>query len=165
MSRVFEFSKGRLEVDDKRVTGTVTASTSMQQMPGELAIDTPIDKFGPISINDLPQFRIAAMSIGFTAGMFLPCIIWLVVFLVRVMSSSSFGDLGRASNMPSVWWPIVIGLILGGVVCFYAKKKVKVLMAQFSNGGQTVYIPRLKGDDESIIRALDAYVREMKSKA
>lgn len=81
------------------------------------------------------------------------------------MSSSSFGDLGRASNMPSVWWPIVIGLILGGVVCFYAKKKVKVLMAQFSNGGQTVYIPRLKGDDESIIRALDAYVREMKSKA
>ena len=59
----------------------------------------------------------------------------------------------------------MIGLILGGVVCFYAKKKVKVLMAQFSNGGQTVYIPRLKGDDESIIRALDAYVREMKRKA
>ena len=137
----------------------------MQQMPGELVIDTPIDKFGPVSINDLPQFRIAAMSIGFTVGMFLPWIIWLVVFLVRVMSSSSFGDLGRASNMPSVWWPIVIGLILGGVVCFCAKKKVKVLMAQFSNGGQTVYIPRLKGDDESIIRALDAYVREMKSKA
>lgn len=165
MSKVFEFSKGKLEVDEKRVTGSVVASTSMQQMPGELAIDTPIDKFGPISINDLPQFRLAAMSIGFTTGLFLPWIIWLVVFLVRVMSASSFGDLGRASNMPSVWWPIVIGLILGGIACFYAKKKVKVLMAQFSNGGQTVYIPRLKGNDESTIRALDAYVREMKRKA
>ena len=165
MSKVFEFSKGKLEVDEKNVTGSVIASTSMQQMPGELAIDTPIDKFGPISINDLPQFRLAAMSIGFTTGLFLPWIIWLVVFLIRVMSASGFGDLGRASDMPSVWWPIVIGLILGTVACFYAKKKVKVLMAQFSNAGQTVYIPRLKGNDESVIRALDAYVREIKRRA
>ena len=60
MSRVFEFSKGKLEVSEKNVTGSVIASTSMQQMPGELAIDTPIDKFGPISINDLRPCRLVS---------------------------------------------------------------------------------------------------------
>ena len=159
MSRVFEFRKGRLTVDDRTVTGTVKGSTSMQQMPGELAIDTPVDKFGPISINEVGQFKWILSSAAVGAWE----IIGLILGLIIVMCSSGFE--GLAKSMTAFYIIIPISTILGIVTAVILFKKIRVYMAQFSNAGQTVYIPYLKQDDQVTLRELDAYVREMKRKA
>lgn len=158
MSKTFEFSKGRLEVDDKRVSGTVKASTSMQQMPGELAIDTPIDKFGPISINEVGQFKwiLSGCAVGAWE------LIGLFVGLIIVMCSGGFEDI--LESMVAFYVIMPICTILGIVTAVILFKKIHIYMAQFSNGGQTVYIPYLKKNDPDVIRALDAYVREQKRK-
>ena len=65
MSRTFKFSKGSLEVGETRVSGSIKASTSMQQAPDNLAIDTAIENFGPISINEVKQFRYTLSFVGF----------------------------------------------------------------------------------------------------
>lgn len=159
MSRVFEFRKGRLTVDEKSVTGTVTGSTSMQQMPGELAIDTPVDKFGPISINEVGQFKWVLGSAAIGAWE----IIGLILGLIIVMCSS--GLEGLAESLTALYVIMPISTILGIVTAVILFKKIRVYMAQFSNAGQTVYIPYLKQDDQVKLRELDAYVREMKRKA
>ena len=159
MSRVFEFRKGRLTVDDRTVIGTVKGSTSMQQMPGELAIDTPVDKFGPISINEVGQFKwiLSGAAVGAWE------IIGLILGLIIVMCSSGFE--GLAKSMTAFYIIIPISTILGIVTAVILFKKIRVYMAQFSNAGQTVYIPYLKQDDQVTLRELDAYVRELKRKA
>ena len=159
MSRVFEFRKGRLTVDEKSVTGTVTGSTSMQQMPGELAIDTPVDRFGPISINEVGQFKWVLGSAAIGAWE----IIGLILGLIIVMGSSGFE--GLAESLTAFYVIVPISTILGIVTAVILFKKIRVYMAQFSNAGQTVYIPYLKQDDQVTLRELDAYVREMKRKA
>ena len=159
MSRVFEFRKGRLTVDEKSVTGTVTGSTSMQQMPGELAIDTPVDRFGPISINEVGQFKWVLSSAAIGAWE----IIGLILGLIIVMCSS--GLEGLAESLTAFYVIVPISTILGIVTAVILFKKIRVYMAQFSNAGQTVYIPYLKQDDQVKLRELDAYVREMKRKA
>ena len=159
MSRIFEFRKGRLTVDEKSVTGTVTGSTSMQQMPGELAIDTPVDRFGPISINEVGQFKWVLSSAAIGAWE----IIGLILGLIIVMCSSGFE--GLAESLTAFYVIVPISTILGIVTAVILFKKIRVYMAQFSNAGQTVYIPYLKQDDQVTLRELDAYVREMKRKA
>ena len=159
MSRVFEFRKGRLTVDEKSVTGTVTGSTSMQQMPGELAIDTPVDRFGPISINEVGQFKWVLSSAAIGAWE----IIGLILGLIIVMCSSGFE--GLAESLTAFYVIVPISTVLGIVTAVILFKKTRVYMAQFSNAGQTVYIPYLKQDDQVKLRELDAYVREMKRKA
>ena len=159
MSRVFEFRKGRLTVDERSVTGTVKGSTSMQQMPGELAIDTPVDKFGPISINEVGQFKWIASSMAVGAWE----IIGLFIGLIIVMCSSGFEGLAEA--LTTLYIIIPISTILGIVTAVILFKKIRVYMAQFSNAGQTVYIPYLKQDDQITLRELDAYVSQMKKRA
>ena len=159
MSRVFEFRKGRLTVDDRTVTGTVKGSTSMQQMPGELAIDTPVDKFGPISINEVGQFKWILSSAAVGAWE----IIGLILGLSIVMASSGFE--GLAQSLTAFYIIIPISTILGIVTAVILFKKIRVYMAQFSNAGQTIYIPYLKQDDQITLRELDAYVREIKRKS
>ena len=159
MSRIFEFRKGRLTVDEKSVTGTVTGSTSMQQMSGELAIDTPVDRFGPISINEVGQFKWVLSSAAIGAWE----IIGLILGLIIVMCSSGFE--GLAESLTAFYVIVPISTILGIVTAVILFKKIRVYMAQFSNAGQTVYIPYLKQDDQVTLRELDAYVREMKRKA
>ena len=90
-------------------------------------------------------------------------IIGLILGLIIVMCSSGFK--GLAKSMTAFYIIIPISTILGIVTAVILFKKIRVYMAQFSNAGQTVYIPYLKQDDQATLRELDAYVREMKRKA
>lgn len=147
MSRTFKFSKGSLEVGETRVSGSIKASTSMQQAPDNLAIDTAIENFGPISINEVKQFRYTLSFVGF------------------IMSIVIGGSIGVAmESLECIATLLPISLVIGVVVFVVIFKKLRIYMAQFSNNGQTVYVPFLKKTDHAILTDMDSYVHSLKRK-
>lgn len=158
MSKSFKFSKGILEVGDSRISGTIKASTSMQQSPANLAIDTKIDKFGPISINEVKQFRFALAGVGFMASIVIGCLVGLFV----ISGTSGLGDL--VESLEKFNYILPISAVVGIVVAIIIFKAFRIYMAQFSNDGQTVYVPFLKKADYPVLEELDTYIREMKCK-
>ena len=156
--KTFTFSKGEFRIENGRLVGTVKASTSMQQAPGQIEVDTPVNKVGPISINEVPQFRHIATGGAVMGVELIATLIWGITAICSVSSSSSFEQLANASegSCNGAIWAFAIGTPLAIVAAVLAWKKVRVFMAQFSNAGQTLYVPYLKKDDYPVIKALDA---------
>ena len=153
MSRQFKFSKGTLEVDDSRIVGTIKASTDMQQAPNNLAIDTAIDRVGPISIN---EFKQANRSIAISALLACGAIGGSIGLIIAL-----FGDFFAFTTVITTW--LIIGFCIGIVAAAIILKKVHFFVAQFLNDGQTVYV-LIKKEDITVLEELDAYVRELKHK-
>ena len=159
MSRTFKFSKGSFEVDGLRVVGTIKASASMQQSPGDLAIDTAIENFGPISINEVTQFRHVFSSVGFCLFIAIGCLVGEGI----LMCSSGLGGLMESLERLSSILPI--SFLIGVVVYIVIFLKFKIYMAQFSNGGQTVYVPYIKKKDWVVLEELNGTIYELKHKS
>lgn len=159
MARTFKITKGSFEVDETRVSGTVKASTSMQQSPGNLAIDTPIEKFGPISINEVKQLRYILSSLMFAACEFVGCVIGMLA-----VQGSADGFAGLLESIEKVTKVLPVSTVIGMVLAIVVFIKVRIYMAQFSNGGQTVYVPLLKKSDCPVLKEMDAYIQSLKHK-
>ena len=156
--KTFMFSKGEFKIENGRLVGTVKASTSMQQAPGQIEVDTPVNKVGPISINEVPQIRYFATTGALMGVVLIATLIWAIMAICSVGSSSSFGQLANACEGASngAIWTYAIGMPLAIVAAVLAWKKVRVFMAQFSNAGETLYIPYLKKSDYPVIRELNS---------
>ena len=159
MSKIFRFSKGSLEVDGSRVFGTIKASTSMQQSPGNIAIDTAIESFGPISINEVKQFRHVFSSIGFCLSIVIGCLVGEGI----VKCSSGLSVL--MESLEKLTFILPISFLIGVVVYIVIFLTFKIYMAQFSNGGQTVYVPYINKADWPVLEELNGTICELKHKS
>lgn len=160
MSKFFKFSKGSLEVDGARVFGTIKASTSMQQSPDNLVIDTTVDKFGPISINEIKQFRYVLPFVAFFVCIVVGCLIG--VGFVVCFSGSGFGVLVEALQKLVVI--LLASMAVGVIVSAIIFVKLRIYMAQFSNGGQIVYVPYIKKVDRIVLKELNDTIWKLKHK-
>jgi len=165
---MFTFSKGELEISNQRVVGRIKATPSMQQAPMEMLIDTPVCDVGPISIGEVIQFRwigsIVTFLVGFMFGGFSFMFGIDSPDPIEVMAYTAKG-LPVPETSVSVF-AIVLGIlfIIAGIVGAYIVfAKLHVYMAQFSNGGQTVFIPYLKSMDSEVLKDFNAEFKTSKA--
>lgn len=154
MIKEFEFSKGIFRVGESRILGEVKASTSMDQAPDILSINAGIGNFGPISINEIKQFRYILAPAGFIVSIIIG---GMVVFCV---DESEYGSITHAAD--KINNILSLFSIFGVVAAAAIFKWLHVYMAQFPHNGQTVYVPFLKKNDIPVMEALDAYITSLK---
>ena len=160
MSRQFRFSKGCLEVHGTRVFGAIKASTSMQQSPDNLVIDTTVDELGPISVNEVKQFRYVFALLGLSLCVVAGCLIGESV--VMCSSGSGLGAVFESLEKMTVILPVSFAIGVGAYIIIFLK--LRIYMAQFSNGGQTVYVPYIKKKDWIVFDDLNSTISELKRK-
>ena len=163
----YKFSKGELSFINGRVVGNIKATPSMQQAPMEMEIDTNLSDVGPMSIGEVIQFRWILSSVTFCAGFIFGGLSFILGISspdpIEVLAYTSKGLPAPETSISAV--AIVLGIILiasgivGACVVF---NKVRVFMAQFSNGGQTVFIPYLKADDAEVLKGFNSELRYSK---
>lgn len=147
----YTFTKGELELVNKRLTGWVIASTDFQhQVPSRLDIDTSAERVGPLTITEVGQFRAAltwlilfpVLSFVLGGGVALTCTLMLGSYLVGILGA------------------VVAIIVAAKISSVLGRKWFSVFMVQFNNNGQTLYVPYIKKTDYPVIDALNSELKK-----